>query len=237
MGLFSISLSLKLNLMDIAANIQSLKSEIPESVKLLAVSKTRTVEEILEAYNAGHRFFGENKVQELIPKHEQLPKDIEWHLIGHLQSNKVKYVASFVNVIHSVDSLVLLREIDKHAQRFNRTIDVLLQVHIAKEETKFGLSESELFQLVQSPGFSACNNVRVTGLMGMATFTSDEAQIRSEFRHLVALFHKLKNSSFQDQPDFRELSMGMSSDFRIAVEEGSTMIRVGSLIFGEREYK
>lgn len=222
--------------MDIASNLKALKNELPENVKLVAVSKTHTVVEIMEAYNAGHRLFGENKVQELIPKFQQLPKDIEWHLIGHLQTNKVKYIASFVHVIHSIDSLNLIREIDKHAQRNNRVIKGMLQVHIARETTKFGLSEKELFELVQSPGFLASANVKIIGLMGMASLTEDHAQIQKEFQYLSSLFQKLKNSFFSNNPDFKELSMGMSSDYQLAVQEGSTMVRVGSKIFGERVY-
>lgn len=222
--------------MEIASNIQAIRNEIPETVKLAAISKTMTVEDIMQAYNAGQRLFGENKVQELIPKHLQLPKDIEWHLVGHLQSNKVKYIASFVHLIHSIDSLSLLREIDKQASKYNRVIRGLLQVHIAQEDTKFGLSEKELFELVQSPGFLACHNVQIIGLMGMATLTDDQEQIRAEFRYLASLFQKLKTTVLSDNPNFKEISMGMSSDYKIAIEEGSSIIRIGSKIFGERNY-
>jgi len=222
--------------MEITSNIKAIQSEIPGTVKLVAISKTRTIEEIMQAYDCGQRFFGENKVQELIPKHLQLPKDIEWHLVGHLQSNKVKYIASFVNLIHSIDSLSLLREIDKQAVKYNRVISGLLQVHIAEEETKFGLSEKELFELVQSPGFHACHNIRTVGLMGMATLTDNQDQVRKEFRYLANLFQKLKTTVLSGYPGFKEISMGMSSDYKIAVEEGSTMIRIGSKIFGERNY-
>lgn len=190
----------------------------------------------MEAYRAGQRIFGENKVQELVPKRDQLPKDIEWHLVGHLQSNKVKYIAHFVSLIHSADSLGLLMEIDKQGQKFNRVINCLLQVHIAREETKYGLDEQELQTLITSPNFLAFQNVRVAGLMGMATFTDNEQQVRKEFRYLAEIFKKLKATNFKDNEDFTELSMGMSSDYRIAIEEGSTLVRVGSKIFGERQY-
>lgn len=191
----------------------------------------------MEAYNAGHRIFGENKVQELVPKYEAMPKDIEWHLIGHLQSNKVKYIASFVSLIHSVDSLKLLEVIDKEAQKHNRVIDCLLQIHIASEETKFGLSADELEELLSSNDFREMKNIRVVGLMGMATFTDNMAQVRMEFKFLSTLFQSVKAKYFADKPWFKELSMGMSSDYAAAVEEGSTMVRIGSNIFGHRNYK
>lgn len=220
--------------MDIASNLTSVWNELPARTKLVAVSKTRTVEEIMEAYHAGQRIFGENKVQELVPKYQQLPKDIEWHLIGHLQTNKVKYIANFVHLIHSVDTLGLLIEIEKLGSKFNRVINCLLQVHIAQEETKFGMNEEELLKLIASPNFQACQHVKVVGLMGMASFTDNEQQIRKEFRYLANIFQKLKSTSFKDDDDFAELSMGMSSDYLIAIEEGSTLVRVGSKIFGER---
>ena len=222
--------------MDIASNIRLVLAELPKDVKLVAISKTKTVEEILRAYQAGQRIFGENKVQELVSKYEQLPKDIEWHLVGHLQTNKVKYIAPFVHMIHSVDSMLLLKEIDKQAKKHNRIISCLLEVYIAKEETKFGLSDQEIYELIESPYFTESKNVRIAGLMGMATFTDNNDQIRHEFQHLAMLFKKLKESKFADNPEFKEISMGMSSDFLIAVEEGSTMVRVGSKIFGERNY-
>ncbi|HEY4784510.1 MAG TPA: YggS family pyridoxal phosphate-dependent enzyme [Bacteroidales bacterium] len=222
--------------MTIATNIQSITSELPANTKLVAISKTRTNEEIMEAYRAGQRIFGENKVQELVPKYHQLPKDIEWHLVGHLQSNKVKYIANFVHLIHSVDSLGLFLEIDKQARKINRVINCLLQVHIAEEETKFGLNEKELFELVTSPSFKASANVKINGLMGMASLSDNEEQIRNEFRHLAGIFKQLKETAFKDSSHFKELSMGMSSDYKIAVEEGSTFIRLGSKIFGERTY-
>ncbi|HNV53232.1 MAG TPA: YggS family pyridoxal phosphate-dependent enzyme, partial [Tenuifilaceae bacterium] len=201
------------------------------------VSKTHPVEVIMEAYNAGHRIFGENKVQELVSKYEGMPKDIEWHLIGHLQSNKVKYIAAFVSLIHSVDSIKLLEVIDKEAQKHNRVIDCLLQIHIASEETKFGLSADELEELLSSNDFKEMKNIRVVGLMGMATFTDNMAQVRMEFKFLNNLFKSVKEKYFADKPWFKELSMGMSSDYAVAVEEGSTMVRIGSNIFGHRNYK
>ena len=222
--------------MDIKASIRSILSELPSHVKLVAISKTKPASDILAAYDAGQRIFGENKVQEIVPKYEALPKDIEWHMVGHLQSNKVKYIAPFIHLIHSVDSLNLLSEINKQAVRCNRTINCLLQVHIAMEETKFGFSEKELFQLLDSAGFHSLKNVSVTGLMGMATFTDDTEKVRSEFRHLASVFKELKQHKFSNNLEFRELSMGMSSDYQIAVKEGSTMVRIGSNIFGERNY-
>jgi hypothetical protein len=206
-----------------------------KNVRLVAVSKTHPPERILEIYQQGQRIFGENRAQEMLEKHAALPADIEWHLIGHLQTNKVKYIAPFVSMIHSVDSLKLLQEIDKQAVKANRVIDCLLQFHIAQEETKFGLSEADGHEILSSQAFRQLKNVRVCGVMGMATFTDDEAQVRGEFRHLKAIFEKIKKEFFSDDPYFREISMGMSGDWRVAVEEGSTMVRIGSLIFGERK--
>ncbi len=223
--------------MSIQTNIQEIKSSLPQHVTLVAVSKTHPVEVIMEAYNAGHRIFGENKVQELVSKYEVMPKDIEWHLIGHLQSNKVKYIAAFVSLIHSVDSIKLLEVIDKEAQKHNRVIDCLLQIHIASEETKFGLSADELEELLSSNDFKEMKNIRVVGLMGMATFTDNMAQVRMEFKFLSTLFQSVKAKYFADKPWFKELSMGMSSDYTVAIEEGSTMVRIGSNIFGHRNYK
>lgn len=222
--------------MSIPEQLEKIKNELPQHVKLIAVSKTHPVSVIMEAYNAGHKIFGENRVQELISKYDEMPKDIEWHLIGHLQTNKVKYIAPFVSLIHSVDSLKLLSVIDKEAQKCNRVIDCLLQVYIASEETKFGLSADELHELLQNPEFKQLQNVRVCGLMGMATFTDNMEQVRMEFRFLKKLFNEVKQTYFQNQPWFKELSMGMSSDYRIAIEEGSTMVRIGSNIFGHRSY-
>lgn len=218
--------------MSIADNISQLKSSIPEQVTLVAVSKTKPNEAILEAYSCGQRVFGENKVQELAQKYESLPQDIQWHMIGHLQSNKVKYIAPFVKLIHGVDSFKLLKEINKRAGQNNRKIDCLLQIHIAEEQSKFGLSKNEVTQLLQSQEYQNLENVNVIGLMGMATFTSNETQVRKEFKSLKMLFDQLVN---QDHA-FTVLSMGMSGDYKLAIEEGSNMIRVGSSIFGARNY-
>jgi len=219
--------------MSIAENISGIKKEIPSRVTLVAVTKTYPVDVILQAYNAGHKIFGENRVQELVSKHEQLPKDIEWHLIGHLQTNKVKMIAPFVSLIHSVDSLKLLKEINKCAEKENRVIDCLLQIYIAKEETKFGLSFEEADEILHSEELKQMKNIRIAGLMGMATLTDNEQQIRNEFRSLKVFYDSLKNQV----SSIKTLSMGMSSDYKIAIEEGSNLIRVGSLIFGERQHK
>lgn len=200
---------------------------------MVAVSKTKPTAAIFELYEKGQRDFGENRVQELMPKYEALPKDIRWHLIGHLQSNKVKYIAPFVHLIHSVDSLELLREIDKQARKNERVIDCLLQFHIAQEESKFGLQWEEVQQW-PTDVFSALPNIRLCGVMGMATFTDDEEQVRREFRQLREIFDALKNRFFTTEERFREISMGMSDDYRIALQEGSTMLRIGTLLFGQR---
>lgn len=221
--------------MKIGENIKRLQDELSEKVTLVAVSKTHSNETILEAYNSGHRTFGENKVQELLPKYEALPKDIEWHLIGHLQSNKVKFIAPFVSLIHSVDSFRLLREIDKQGERNGRVIHCLLQVHIADEESKFGLSVEELHEILKSPDLANLSNVSIDGLMGMATFTEDMDQVRKEFKGLATIYKDVKATYFANNPQFHILSMGMSGDYRVAVEEGSNLVRIGSLIFGERE--
>ncbi len=222
--------------MSIASNLQRLKSELPSNVSLVAISKTHPVETVMEAYHAGQRVFGENKVQELVAKYEAMPRDIEWHLVGHLQTNKVKYIASFVKLIQSVDSLKLLTVIDREAQKHNRVIDCLLQVHIATEETKFGLSVDELDELLASAEYRGLRNVRVVGLMGMATFTDNMDQVRMEFRFLAGVFASLKRRYFTNESSFGVLSMGMSGDYTVAVEEGSTMVRIGSNIFGHRSY-
>src|SRR5690606_31114354 len=219
--------------MSIEENLIKIKTELPDNVALVAVSKTKPVEDIMEAYRAGQRLFGENKVQEMVQKWEVLPKDIQWHMIGHLQRNKVKYMAGFVSLIHGVDSLRLLQEIDKQGKRADRIIPCLLQVHIAQEETKFGLNSMELEELIGSDIFKNMKNVLVKGLMGMATNTGDEAQVRGEFQSLRTLFGELK----QQMPEISILSMGMSSDHALAVEQGSTMVRIGSSIFGNREQK
>lgn len=220
--------------MSLADRIHLLKEEIPQDVVLVAVSKTKPASLIQEAYDAGQRVFGENKVQELVDKWEVLPKDIEWHLIGHLQSNKVKYIAPFVSLIHSVDSFKLLQEINKQGEKNNRVIPCLLQFHIAQEETKFGLSFEEAEEILQSREFVEMHNISVVGLMGMASFTEDEEQIRDEFRNLNNYFMILKSNYFKYNPDFKVLSMGMSGDYALAIEEGSNMIRVGSSLFGSR---
>jgi PLP dependent protein len=215
--------------------LQNILKELnSKGVKLVAVSKTKPNEAILEIYHSGHKIFGENRVQELVEKQAQLPKDIEWHFIGHLQSNKVKFIAPFVHLIHSIDSLKLLKEVNKQALKNDRTIDCLLQMHIAEEETKFGLDEKEAAELLASEDYQKMQNVRIVGLMGMATFTSDQNQVSLEFRNLSNTFKSLKSRFFKNEESFKEISMGMSGDYKIAVEEGSTMVRIGSLIFGAR---
>lgn len=211
-----------------------LKNLQSRGITLVAVSKTHPVERILELYQRGQRDFGENRVQELLEKAPHLPADIRWHLIGHLQTNKVRYIAPFIHMIHSVDSLRLLAEIEKQAAKSGRTIDCLLQFHIAEEETKFGLSEDEADALLQSQEYHTMRHVRICGVMGMATFTDNTNQVRAEFRHLRRIFERLRTTYFADAAHFREISMGMSSDWEIAVEEGSTIVRIGSLIFGPR---
>jgi len=222
--------------MSIKNNLHFFLQNLPPDCQLIAVSKTKPVEAIQEAYDAGQRVFGENKVQELVPKYEALPKDIQWHLIGHLQSNKVKYIAPFVHLIHSIDSFKLLEEVNKQAVKADRTIACLLQLHIAEEETKFGFSEEEVTALLATAELQKLGNIQIAGLMGMATFTEDLEQIRREFRGLRGLYERLKASSLPSNVMMRHLSMGMSSDYRIAIEEGSTMIRVGTAIFGDRKY-
>ena len=216
--------------MEIGKNISSLLEKLPATVELVAVSKTKSNEEILEAYNAGQRKFGENKIQEMTRKYEILPKDIRWHMIGHVQSNKVKYMAPYVSLIHGVDSLKLLKEINKQAQKNNRIIDCLLQIHIAKEESKYGLSVQESQQAIKIA--KELPHLRIKGLMGMATFTEDQKQIEREFDGLKSLYDKYKEQKIP----LKVLSMGMSGDFQIAIEQGSNMIRVGSKIFGPRNY-
>ncbi len=219
---------------DIAGNITFLKSKIPGSVKLIAVSKMMPASDILTAYNAGHRFFGENRVQEILKKKDLLPSDIEWHLIGHLQSNKVKSVIPFISLIHSIDSFKLLSVVNEEALKVNRLVDCLLQIHIASEETKFGFSLNELTELPENKCLNSLDNVRICGVMGMATFTKDKEQIRKEFARLYQCYAVLKKRYFTGKPYFKEISMGMSGDYEIALEEGSTILRIGSLIFGDR---
>lgn len=218
----------------IAENIQAIRSRIGDRTRLIAVSKTKPAADIEEAYRAGQKVFGENKVQEMCEKYERLPKDIEWHMIGHLQSNKVKYMAPFVAMIHGVDSLKLAGEISRQAVRHQRTIPCLLQIHIAEEETKFGFAPGELDTLLRDTDMARLPGIRWSGVMGMATFTGDTEKIRKEFRHLYQIFTGLRLSYFKNEPAFSEISMGMSSDWPLAVEEGSTLIRVGSAIFGDR---
>ncbi len=218
----------------IKEQLQKINEEIPSNVLLIAVSKTKPNEDLLEAYDAGQRHFGENKVQELCEKWNSLPKDIHWHIIGHLQTNKVKYIAEFIHLIHAVDSLKLLQEIDKQAKKHERIIPCLLQFHIAKEESKFGLSISEAEALLQTSVYATLTNIRIAGVMGMASFVDDEKQITNEFNELAQIYTTLKNNYFKDVASFREISMGMSGDYPIAIKCGSTMIRVGSTIFGGR---
>ncbi|MFN3137055.1 MAG: YggS family pyridoxal phosphate-dependent enzyme [Allomuricauda sp.] len=218
--------------MSVKDNLTKITSELPEGVTLVAVSKTKPNEDILEAYEAGQRIFGENKVQEMVQKWEDLPKDIEWHMIGHVQRNKVKYMAEFVSLIHGVDSPRLLKEINKQAKKHNRVIPCLLQIHIAEEDTKFGLDEKELNELVDSDEFKTMEHIKIIGLMGMATFTEDMDQVRREFAQLKSLYDHLKAKL----TDINILSMGMSGDYTVAIEEGSTMVRIGSSIFGARNY-
>lgn len=217
--------------MSISENITNLKKEIPSHVTLVAVSKTKPVPEILEAYHTGHRIFGENKIQEMVEKWEQMPKDIEWHMIGHVQTNKVKYMAEFVSLVHAVDSLKLLKEINKQAKKHNRVVSCLLQIKIAEEDSKFGMTEADALALLNNASVKEFKHVKIVGLMGMATFTDDKAQLNTEFLRLKKFFETHKTAY-----GFKTLSMGMSGDYKLAIENGSTMIRVGSSIFGERNY-
>jgi hypothetical protein len=221
--------------MDIKSNIKAINDTLTAGCKLIAVSKTQPVEKIQEAYQTGQRIFGENKAQEVQAKYEALPKDIEWHMIGHLQSNKVKYIAPFVSLIHSVDSVKLLEEINRQGQKSNRVIPCLLQIYIADEDTKFGFSQEEVIELLNNypPSFT---HVHILGLMGMASFTNDQRQIRAEFRSLKVLFDDIRIMPLPPQVEMKELSMGMSGDYRIGMEEGSTLVRIGTGIFGERSY-
>jgi hypothetical protein len=222
--------------MSVAENFKQLKEElVPHNCLLVAVSKTKPVEMLMEAYEAGARDFGENKVQEMAEKQAQMPEDIRWHMIGHLQRNKVKYIAPFVHLIHSVDSPRLLKEVNKQAAKADRLINCLLQVHIAEEESKFGLSEEELFHILQGDLLREAGHVRVIGLMGMATFTDNKEQVRREFQFLKGLFDKVKDTEgLPEQVEMQQLSMGMSGDYRLALEEGSSMVRIGTTIFGSR---
>jgi pyridoxal phosphate enzyme (YggS family) len=219
--------------MSIKANLNTIKSTIPEHVTLVAVSKTKPVTDLMEAYEAGQRIFGENKIQEMTDKWEEMPKDIQWHMIGHVQTNKVKFMAPFVSLIHGVDSLKLLQEINKQALKNNRVIDCLLQIHIAEEETKFGLDEKELTSLLASEDFHSLKNIQILGLMGMATFTENQNQIKKEFTHLKSIFDSLQATKTVNC-NLNTVSMGMSGDYQLAIECGSTMVRIGSSIFGGR---
>ena len=219
--------------MSIKENLHHIKSQLPNHVTLVAVSKTKPVADLMEAYNAGQRVFGENYVQELVEKHEVLPKDIQWHFIGHLQSRKVKLIAPFVSLIHGVDSLKLLEEINKQATKNNRVIDCLLQVYIADEETKFGLNEREINEIIASKEFKELNNIKIVGLMGMATFTDNKDQIKKEFQNLKTIFNKVSQLKTENCL-LKTISMGMSGDYQLAIECGSTMVRIGSSIFGGR---
>ncbi len=218
--------------MNIANNLNNIQSQLPEHVTLVAVSKTKPISALMEAYDAGQRIFGENKIQEMAEKHEAMPKDVKWHMIGHVQRNKVKYMAAFVSMIHGVESLKLLEEINKQAMKHDRVIDCLLQIKIASEDSKFGMSPEEASALLQSKAYAECNNVNIVGVMGMATFTNDEDQIKREFDKLKATFDHLKGLSGQ----LHTVSMGMSGDYQLAIASGSTMIRVGSSIFGSRNH-
>ncbi len=220
--------SIKENLNEILSNLSTTQA------KLIAVTKTHPLEKLQTLYDLGFKVFGENRVQELTEKYEKLPKDIEWHLIGTLQKNKVKYIAPFVSMIHSVESFLLLNEINKRAKQNERVIECLLQMHIAEEETKFGLDEKELYEILESEELQQLENIKLVGLMGMATFTDNENQVRSEFKKLKSLFDKVKDNFNTENIAFRELSMGMSGDYPIAIEEGATLVRVGSAIFGSR---
>ena len=222
--------------MSIIKNLTEIKSQLPAHVTLVAVSKTKPVADLMEAYNAGQRIFGENKIQEMTEKWEQMPKDIEWHMIVHVQTNKVKFMAEYVSLIHGVDSLKLLQEINKQAKKHNRVIDCLLQIHIAEEETKFGLDEDELNEILKQVqnDKSEFENIRIVGLMGMATFTENQNQIEKEFNHLKSIFDKLSKIPFTQNLKPNILSMGMSGDYQLAISCGSTMVRIGSSIFGAR---
>ena len=219
----------------IKENLNKVRATVPENVTLIAVSKTKPVSDLQEAYDAGQRIFGENKALEMRDKYQELPKDIQWHFIGHLQTNKIKYIAPFVTLIHSIDSTSLLEAVNKEAAKNTRVIDCLLQFHIAQEETKFGLDMEEAKTMIESDNFKNLNNVRIVGVMGMATFTDDVNQVRNEFKSLKNIFDILKENYFKDD-SFTEISMGMSDDYPVAIEEGATMVRVGSKIFGARNY-
>ncbi len=220
--------------MNTPENLKYIHSQLPETVKLVAVSKTKSIHEIMEAYQAGQRLFGENKVQELTAKWQELPKDIEWHFIGHLQSNKVKQIVPFISLIHGVDSFKLLSAINREAEKFNRIVPILLEFRVADEESKFGLSIQDAEELLSGPDIAAMNNISIRGVMGMATFTNDAKKIESDFKELHTIFCVLRDKYFINKDQFCEISMGMSDDYQIAISEGSTIVRIGSKIFGTR---
>lgn len=220
----------------IKENLKKIRATVPEGVTLVAVSKTKPISDLQEAYDAGQRVFGENYPQEMRDKHEALPQDIQWHFIGHLQTNKIKYIIPYVTLIHSIDTANLLEAVNKEAKKHDRVVDCLLQFHIALEETKFGLDLNEARQLLDSEAYKQMGNVRICGVMGMGTFTDNMDEVRKEFKHLKSIFETLKKDYFANQPQFKEISMGMSEDYPIAIEEGATLIRVGSKIFGARVY-
>lgn len=220
----------------IKENLEKIKATLPEGITLVAVSKTKPISDLQEAYDAGQRAFGENYPQEMRDKHEALPTDIQWHFIGHLQTNKIKYIINYVTLIHSIDTANLLEAVNKEAKKHDRVVDCLLQFHIALEETKFGLDLNEARQLLDSEAYKQMGNVRICGVMGMGTFTDNMDEVRKEFKHLKSIFETLKKDYFANQPQFKEISMGMSEDYPIAIEEGATLIRVGSKIFGARVY-
>ncbi|MBR6848264.1 MAG: YggS family pyridoxal phosphate-dependent enzyme [Bacteroidales bacterium] len=222
--------------MMIKENLEKIRATVPEGVTLVAVSKTKPISDLQEAYDAGQRIFGENYPQEMRDKHEVLPQDIQWHFIGHLQTNKIKYIIPYVTLIHSIDTANLLEAVNKEAKKHDRVVDCLLQFHIALEETKFGLDLDEARQLLDSEVFKQMENVCICGVMGMGTFTDNMDEVRKEFKHLKSIFETLKKDYFANQPQFKEISMGMSEDYPIAIEEGATLIRVGSKIFGARVY-
>ncbi len=222
--------------MNIQQSIENIRKEIPENVTLIAVSKTKPNEDLMQAYDCGQRVFGENKAQEMKQKHVDLPKDILWHFIGHLQENKIKYIIDYVTMIHSIDSLKLLKEVNKHAVKVNRIVDCLFEIDINNEESKFGLSENEVRDILNSEEFKELNNVRICGVMGIGSITDDREITREEFKNLKNIFTSLKNDFFEDKPYFKEISMGMTHDYDIAIQEGATLIRIGSKIFGARDY-
>ncbi len=225
-----------LPILNIANNLLSVNKTIPDKVSLVAVSKQQSDLSIMDAYMAGQRIFGENKAQELVKKHAVLPSDIEWHFIGHLQSNKIRYIASFISLIHSIDGINLLKEVNKEALKNNRVIDCLLQFHIATEESKFGMNPGEAIELLESDQYQTMKNIRICGVMGMSSFSQEMDKVRQEFRNLHDYFIAIKDRYFKNQEAFHTISMGMSGDYTIAIEEGSTMVRIGTAIFGDRNY-